>query len=240
MIRFRCLLNLGFFLMIFLFSCKKKDDLVVAPITFNPFMTYGTMTDQDNNTYKTVTIGHQVWMAENLKTTRYRNGETITETEGINVWKQKTSGAYCKYENNNKISDVYGLLYNWYAVNDPRNLAPDGWHIPTRDNWDTLIAFLGYDYTDQLLETGNDHWKDRMNSINSSGFSALPGGIRDRDVFIGIEVSYEYSDLGLMGYWWTSDSSDELYGAYMFISLYIDYFRVNYKDSGLSFRCIKD
>ncbi|SDD25308.1 fibrobacter succinogenes major paralogous domain-containing protein [Williamwhitmania taraxaci] len=177
--------------------CKDKDDdtprVGQSTAVFNPDKTYGTMTDTEGNVYRTITIGTQTWMAENLRTTRYRNGDPIPNGATTD-WplSDNTPGGYCSYNNTSDPDTIvtYGLLYNGYAVLDGRNLAPEGWHIPTAAEWDTLIAFVaaGEGTTDmygsnsiaggRLREAGTLHWGRANRATNSSGFTALPGGHR--------------------------------------------------------------
>ena len=111
-------------------------------ITFNPNLTYGTVTDIDGNVYKTISIGNQTWMAENLRTTKYRNGDPITNETGN--WTDLETGVYSWYSNNEtQYKAIYGALYNWFAVADSRNLAPSGWHVATDAEWTTLTEYLG-------------------------------------------------------------------------------------------------
>lgn len=174
-------------------SCKKdnnddnNDDNSDDPVT--------TVTDIDGNVYSTVTIGTQVWMAENLKTTRYRNGDLITNVTG-EQWDDNASGAYCSYDNSADNLKTYGLLYNWYAVNDSRIICPEGWHIPTVDEWETL-SNTGL----ALKEANTTHWMSPNETAqNESGFSALPGGVCGFDG--------NFNALTEMGYWWTTDEDD--------------------------------
>jgi len=153
------------------------------------------VTDIDGNVYHTVIIGSQVWMVENLKTTKYRNGESIPKVIG-ETWDNLTTGAYCIYDDNEDNRIIYGLLYNWYAVSDNRNICPEGWHIPTIEEWRTL-AHTGL----ELKESGTTHWKS-PNSVlpNSSGFMALPGGSCQYDGYFG--------QINERGTWWTADEGD--------------------------------
>jgi len=169
----------------------------------------GTVTDIDGNVYKTVKIGNQWWMAENLKVTRYRNGDPIPNITDNHTWVDLSTGAYCNY--NNDISNVatYGRLYNWYAVDESRNIAPAGWHVPTDDEWKQLEIYLGMSPTEadethwrgtdeggKLKETGTTHWySPNTGATNESGFTALPGGYR---------VSGGFSSLGFGAYFWSS------------------------------------
>ena len=142
---------------------------------------YSTMTDIDGNTYTTVKIGDQWWMAENLKVTHYRNGEEIPNITDNTEWANLTSGAYCDYDNNPNNVATYGRLYNWYSIEDSRDLAPDGWHVPSRDEWQTMIEYLGGDGIagGKLKESGTEHWlSPNEGATNESGFSALPSGMR--------------------------------------------------------------
>ena len=164
-------------------------------------ITYGTMSDNDGNVYRTITIGTQVWMVENLKTTKYRNGESIPNVTVNTSWKALTTGAYCWYNNDATIYKAdYGALYNWYAVADGRNIAPMGWHVPTYSDWTLLKDYLGGRSVagGPLKETGDSHWQTpNRYATNSTGFTALPGGRRnfDQNFFVG---------LGSYGYWWSS------------------------------------
>ena len=169
------------------------------------------VTDIDGNEYKTVKIGDQVWMVENLKVTRYRNGDPIPNvtdnSEGANL----TTGARCAYNNDNNNVATYGLLYNWHAVNDARGLAPAGWRVPTDADWKELEMFLGMSQSEaddtgyrgsdeggKLKEAGTTHWASpNTGATNESGFAALPGGYRNSE-------SGSFRDLGLFGYWWSS------------------------------------
>jgi len=160
-------------------------------IIFN-IIEWDSMTDQDGNVYKTVKIGNQWWMAENLKVTHYRNGDPITNVTDDTVWANLSEGAYCAYENNESYADTFGYLYNWYAVNDNRNIAPQGWHVSTDYNWQELEIYLGMDQSEansdrdrgtdeggKLKETGTIHWNSpNTGATNESGFTALPAGER--------------------------------------------------------------
>jgi uncharacterized protein (TIGR02145 family) len=197
----RPLLLLAFFLMVN-YSCKKKEE-EIASINFNPSITYGSLIDQDGNNYKTVTIGTQVWMAENLKTTKYRNGDPIANVADNTEWENLTTGAYCTYDNDLKKLNAYGHLYNWHAVSDARNIAPEGWHVATDAEWTILNNYLGGGIAsgDKLKETGAIHWNYSNSETNESGFTALPGGFRNNMTFTGLEAIYHYIDIGLNGYW---------------------------------------
>jgi uncharacterized protein (TIGR02145 family) len=157
----------------------------VTTVVFKAGATYGSMTDLNGNTYKTITIGTQTWMAENLRTTKYRNGESISIVNLDSEWgRERTTGACCSYLNTtdkNRIA-TDGLLYNAYAVNDSRNIAPKGWHVPSAQEWDALVTYLGgADIAgDKMKEVGTLHWSETYSSVtNASGFSSVPTGGRD-------------------------------------------------------------
>ncbi len=211
------------------------------------FTISGTVTDIDGNVYHYITIGTQTWMVENLKTTRYRNGDAIQNATDNTAWSNLTIGAYCNYDNNSSNATTYGRLYNWYAVNDSRNIAPAGWHVPTDNEWKILEMYLGMtqqqadatgwrgtDEGNKLKEAGNSHWASPSAGTNSSGFTALPGGCRYSNGTFG--------DVGNYGYWWSSSEYDAtlawLRGMY-YDNAYVS--RSNYvKKVGFSIRCVRD
>ena len=145
-----------------------------------------TVTDIDGNVYPTVKIGDQWWMAENLKVTHYSNGEAIPNVTNVSAWTGLSSGAWCVYNNKTNNADAYGYLYNWYAVNDSRNIAPTGWHVPSETDWTTLTTYLGGESVagGKIKETGTAHWySPNTGATDGSGFSALPNGWRYHDDF---------------------------------------------------------
>lgn len=207
-------------------------------INFNPDLTYGTVTDIEGNIYKTIQIGTQVWMAENLKTTRYSNGDPIPNINSDGEWWRLNTGAYC-YEN-----FIYGYFYNWYAVNDSRSIAPAGWHVPTDAEWTTLTTFLGGEIIagSKLKETGIIHWMERNDdATNESGFTALPCGYR-RSTYSKYEGSFE--PYGRIGIWWSSTESDKLSGwtrsAHNYNITVVERSSYYSKTDGCSVRCLKD
>jgi uncharacterized protein (TIGR02145 family) len=136
-----------------------------------------TVKDMDGNVYKTVKIGNQTWMAENLRTTKYRNGDPIPLITDAGAWSNLGSGAYHGPFFADKLE--YGNFYNWFAVSDPRNIAPEGWHVATDAEFTELASFLGGNAIagNKLKETGTTHWKDPNTGTNESGFTALGNGI---------------------------------------------------------------
>lgn len=138
----------------------------------------GTITDIDGNVYHTVTIGTQIWMVENLKTTRYRNGDSILYQSDSNHW--GGGKVYCWYNDDPAKKSVYGALYGWDVISDSRNIAPIGWHVPSDNEWGTLTAYLGGDSVagGKMKEVGTIHWASpNTGATNLSGFTALPGGV---------------------------------------------------------------
>lgn len=199
---------------------------------------YGSEINFTTSASGTVTICSQVWMDKNLTVSTYRNGDPIPLVTNASIWSTLTTGAYC-YHNNDPASEaLYGKIYNWYAVNDPRGLAPSGWHVPTSAEWSTMIACLGGSSVagGALKETGTSHWASpNTGATNSSGFTALPGGYRAN--------TGTYSSVpGTITFWWTSTqlSATEAFekgventsGSILNAS-YV-------KDGGSYVRCVKD
>ncbi|NIP43173.1 MAG: hypothetical protein GWN61_10935, partial [candidate division Zixibacteria bacterium] len=151
-----------------------------------------TVIDIDGNIYQTVLIGNQCWMAENLKVTHYRNGDSIPNVTDSIDWHNLTTGAYCDYENDSANVATYGRIYNWYAVDDIRGLAPQDWHVPTDEEWKEMEMYLGMSQSEagaygwrgtdeggKLKEVGTIHWNSpNEGATNESGFTALPAGWR--------------------------------------------------------------
>jgi len=221
-------------------SCSKDDNDSSSGTTavFNSSVSYGSMTDQDGNVYKTVTIGTQTWMAENLRTTTYNDGTAIPNATDNDSWSSSWSsstGAYCNYHNTTDTDTIatFGRLYNWYAVNTGK-LAPKGWHVPTDAEWTTLAPNASVS-GGKLKETGTKHWASpNSGATNKTGFTALPGGDRDYDgAFLGI---------GGAGCWWgaTEDFAATAWCRYMVYyagaadRMYFD------KRVGMSVRCVRD
>jgi uncharacterized protein (TIGR02145 family) len=173
----------------------------------NSTVAYGTMMDQEGNQYRTIQIGDQTWMAENLRTTKYRNNEPILNLTDNTQWANNTTGAYCSYNNNTANDCPYGKLYNWYAVNNANQLCPTGWHVPADAEWNILIANLDPSYkpteigvqsdiaSGKMKSTGTQYWlSPNTGATNSSGFSALPGGFRTGlGSFSGLEPCFFWS-----------------------------------------------
>lgn len=234
-------------LLFFSISSCKKDDIAEEP---------NTITDIDGNAYHTVTIGTQVWMAENLRVTRYRNGDVIgTTTPAILDISGETSPKYqWAHDGDETNAATYGRLYTWYAVNDSRNICPTGWHIPTEENMNTLRDYLmtnGYNYdgttsgnafakalaskSNWIFSTkrgavGNTDYPEKR---NATGFNGLPGGVRSA---VGI-----FSDLNTWGAVWSASADSatalNMNFYYAFQNLAFDFFP---KETGVSVRCLRD
>jgi uncharacterized protein (TIGR02145 family) len=205
-------------------------------IIFNPNLTYGTVTDIDGNVYKTIKIGTQTWMAENLKTTRYTDGSNIPYITDREAWLEVLSPAYCWYNNDPGSKNLYGALYNWYAVMTGK-LSPTGWHIPSHAEWTTLNTYLGGDDIagGKMKETGTTHWKSpNAGATNESGFTCLPGGWRQADTGTG-GVS-ECCNI-----WSSSESSlYRAWGKAISWEFELSGWQKTIQRDGASVRCIKD
>jgi len=195
-----------------------------------------TCIDYDNNAYPTITVGTQIWMAENLRVAHYRNGDAIPTAPNNGAWAALTTGAYCWYDNDSASYAKYGALYNWYAVDDSRGLCPAGWHLPTYTDWTTLTSYLGgQNGAGGKMKSVSALWNSiNIDAANNFGFSGLPGGIRDGG---GV-----YSDVGDNGYWWTSTENNDVLAwgrslGYNHAGVFLHNLS---KNRGLSIRCIRD
>ena len=201
------------------------------------------VTDIDKNTYLAIKIGKQWWMAENLKVTHYQNGDALPEVTDNNSWTTLSDGASCCYNNDKNNAKTYGLLYNWFAINDTRNIAPIGWHVPSYADWQILIDYLGGENVaaGKIKETATEHWDSpNTDATNESGFKALPGGCRS---FLALG---EYFSLGTAAFFGSSTTKNSRHAWYLLLVnepfgtslLALDY-RLD-KKVGMSVRCIKD
>jgi uncharacterized protein (TIGR02145 family) len=204
--------------------------------TLAPLAPATPVTDIDGNVYQTVAIGNQVWTKANLNVSRYRNGDIIPEVTDAATWQTLTTGAWCYYQNDTANGPEYGKLYNWYAVNDPRGLAPAGYHIPSDSEWTTLTNYLGGIPVagGALKESGTTHWNSpNIGATNSSNFTALPGGRRENGSF---------DTIGNYGFWWSSTDAGGI-TAYEFNLYYYlgSTNRNNFdKHNGFSVRCVRN
>lgn len=167
-------------------SCGKENDHENDTDNMHDPKTVGTMTDIDGNSYYTVKIGNQWWMKENFKTTRYNDGSPISDIQSVSEWASTIEGAYCAYNNNESYADTFGLLYNYYAFESGK-LSPDGWRMPTKDDWLTLLRFikdtLGIPNESDALRSYSGWWDEfsaeEQNGLDLVGFKALPAGYRE-------------------------------------------------------------
>ena len=179
-----------------------------------------------------IKIGTQTWTTKNLEVTKYRNGDVIPQVVQDTTWAKLTTGAWCYYENKTAKGTTYGKLYNWFAVNDPRGLAPKGYHIPTDAEWTILTDYLGGDTIAGTKMKSTSGWDN--NGSNTSGFAGLPGGYRDYDGY--------FLDVGANGYWWSSSENDTDFAWYRYLnSNNGNVYRYGYdKKNGFSVRCLRD
>jgi uncharacterized protein (TIGR02145 family) len=198
-------------------------------ITFN----FIGCTDGDSNNYAVVTIGTQTWMAENLKTTKFNDGDAIPNVTDSISWAALKTPAYCWYNNNESTyKKDYGALYNWYAL-DTLNICPTGWHVSSDAEWTTLINYLGGAAGDRLKESGYSHWNSPNSGTNDVGFTGLPGG----ELYIS-----SFGGIGKYGLWWSSTEHLAETAWLRYIS-YDNYYAPRTDDPkkfGLSVRCVKD
>jgi uncharacterized protein (TIGR02145 family) len=244
-------LTFTFALLSALFACKKEastpnnsgNNTTDTTKTSNQFIGKlgPNITDVDGNSYKTVTIGAQTWMAENLKTSKYNDGTQIPNVTDYTNWSQLTTGAWAYYNNDSANYAKFGKLYNWYAVNyetnGNKNVCPTGWHVPTDAEWTVLTDYLGGEGVagGKMKEVGTTSWSSpNTDATNTSLFTGLPGGGRDND------GSYYF--IGYGGYWWSSTE----YGTSNAWSRGL-YYGLGYagrgndvKRFGFSVRCLRD
>jgi uncharacterized protein (TIGR02145 family) len=224
-------------------------NLVSTPILACP----PTMVDIDGNTYSTILIGDQCWMAENLKTTTYQNGTPIPNIIDNTAWSNLVTGSYAWYNNDNSWKNIYGAIYNWYTVVDPNGLCPSGWHVPTNNDWTILTDFIGG--TGSLNGTKlkscrqvnspaggacntsiHPRWDQYSNfyGTDNYGFSGFPAGFRHN--------GGEYTNIGTSTYWWSSTQSTSSKAWIRGLGYYygsVDVMDVD-REYGFTVRCIKD
>jgi uncharacterized protein (TIGR02145 family) len=203
--------------------------------------------DIDGNVYHTVSIGDQDWIKENLRVTRYRNGQPIPEVTENEKWVSLTTGAMSWINKDTlKMNPNYGALYNWYAVSDPRRICPTGWHVPTDAEWQIMERFLGMTFVeaDETVKRGTNQgiqlkdsvgWYKNGNGTNSSEFSGLPAGLR-------LANNGQFHNVGADACWWTNTEEDN-FNAWMrnmYYHLPSIYRIPDFKSSGFSVRCVRD
>ena len=217
----------------------KNVSLILTAVVLTAMMlsSCGGGASKEEGASREVTIGTQVWMTKNLDVNTFRNGDPIPEAKTNEEWERAGDNkqpAWCYYDNNPANGAKYGKLYNWYAVNDSRGLAPKGWHVPTDEEWTQLTDYLGGEVVAGDKMKSKTGWNENGNGTNSSGFSGLPGGYR------GTKGAFDF--IGDYGTWWSS-SKYLTYVAWV-RSLYYDYGNVSrydlYKVKGFSVRCLRD
>lgn len=213
-------------LVISLSSCRKNESYNSA------------ITDRDGNVYGSVNIGTQTWLNKDLRTTKFNNGELIPNIADSSGWRVLNSGAFCWYKNDPYLNQAsYGALYNYYVIADNRLICPAGWHVPTINEWSTLINYLEGETVagGRLKEKGTAHWAEpNKYATDEFGFSALPGGFRSTLGHDGY--------IGFAGNWWLSTEDGSL-KAWSFYTGFNDGYAgtaSSFKKNGFSIRCIKD
>ena len=225
---------------------NQMDSIIFYKPTTNNNIT--TVTDASGNTYKTITIGTQTWMAENLRSTKYSDGTTISLITDATQWaanyNNNTTLPMMSWYNNDQATHTankYGALYNWYAVspitNGNKNVCPTGWHVPTDAEWTILIDYLGGSSAagGKMKSTGTQYWNcPNTGATNEIGFSGLPGGVRIIDGTFGY--------IGENGNWWSSTETDATHAwdRYLYNTNGTADSDKNYKEYGFSVRCLKD
>ncbi len=224
---------------VYLLDYKYKD---------GPSPICGSTADINGNVYRTVRIGNQVWMAENLKVTHYRNGDRIPMVADSTAWELLNTGAYCNFNNDINNVSIYGRLYNWYAADDSRGIAPAGWHVPTDEEWKQLEIYLGMNQTQadglfwrgagvgsKMKVVGTTYWGIKnLDANNESRFSALPGGYR--------YAWGRFNSIGIYAVFWSTTERHSSSAWYRHLHHYSSgvYRHDILKQAGFSIRCVKD
>jgi uncharacterized protein (TIGR02145 family) len=206
------------------------------PVIFNPSITYGSVSDLDNNTYRTVTIGTQVWMAENLRTSKLNDGTSIPAITDNSSWSSLSTPGYCISMNDPGFKSYTGAIYNFYAVSTDK-LCPAGWHVPTLTDLTILKDYLGVDGGSRIKETGTDYWTSpNTGATNLTGFTAIPAPVR-------LENGSFSEFTGVYTWWWLSSNYSSTTGAYFGMvnnRTEIENVFSLKKEAGVSVRCIKN
>ena len=190
-----------------------------------------------NRAMEEIKIGNQIWLKKNLDIETFRNGDVIPEAKTEEEWKEygdAGEAAWCYYDNDRMNGEKYGKLYNWHAVNDSRGLAPKGWHVPTHEEWDELVEYLGGEAEAGERMKTSHRWEENGNGTDDVGFLGLLGGSR--------EFQGTFDDIGEYGYWWSSTEYDTDSACYRYLysnngNVYMSY---NYKEKGFSVRLLRD
>jgi uncharacterized protein (TIGR02145 family) len=243
----KILLDLWVISLLWLTFCCESDNtnpFVQTPKEIGHTGQEGTIYDIDSNRYKIVGIGSQIWMAENLKVTRFNNGTSISNITDSIKWYWADDPGYCWYNNNSILNkQTYGGLYNYYAV-ETGLLCPVGWHVPDNNDWDVLIKYIGDRKIvgAKLKQVGFDLWKEPNSNPSPAtdeyGFRAIPGGYRK----LSYNIDAEFTGIGSLAMFWCFDASDKYFAAFKYLgsnsSALSSY--IKQKRAGLSIRCILD
>jgi uncharacterized protein (TIGR02145 family) len=222
-------------------AVNSKGTTYGSDMVFTTSESEDNVTDFEGNVYKTIQIGSQEWMGENLKVTKFNDGNLVPLVKNANSWLSMTTPAYCWYNNDKDNKEVYGALYNWYSVNTGK-LCPIGWHVPSLLEWTALVDYLGgYQIAGgRLKEAGTFHWDSpNTDASNSSGFTAFPGGYREPH---GPGPGPPDVDNHYTGFWLSSTE----YNSESVYSIDVSYHSSEsstptfWKNDGYSVRCIKD
>lgn len=226
------------------FAPSLTQELITLPNSiYNPNCAYGVLADINGKEYKTVKIGEQDWMANNLDVNTFQNGDIIPEANTNEEWKDAANQgkpAWCYFNYDVANGQKFGKLYNWFAVNDKRGLAPKGWHVPSISEWKTLIKYLGGEKIAAQKMRSKTGWKINNNSANESGFMALPGSYLQFNKF--------WDEIGYKTRWWSTTESAEMKNHASFLGMTAELIEMwdeqsgcycTPKTSGLSVRCIQ-
>lgn len=202
------------------------------------FIGCGSENHEPDNDINNIKIGNQIWQSNNLNITKFRNGDLILEVKSDSAWQLaglNMQPAWCYINNDSKLGNQFGKLYNWWAVIDPRGLAPLGWHIPSNDEWLELIDYLGGDEKAGESLKSKTGWKSNENGNNATGFNALPGGCR-------LDFG-KFTKFGEEAYYWTNtEYSGANHGKNQVVNGEVHWVTqgIFHKGGGLSIRCVKD
>jgi uncharacterized protein (TIGR02145 family) len=241
---------------LFFTSCKKDNEIYNKKLSNEIILgnsgsgtgnskKYGTVKDIDGNIYKTIQIGTQIWMIQNLRVSRYNNGDSVKNILDNEDWRNATVGALCSIGNSSFLATVYGKLYNWFSINDPRGIAPKGWRVPTLTDYQILINYLGSsDYAGAALKEVSLLWTQPNVATNNSGFSARPAGIRD-SYYGWFSAFYKLNESALF---WTSSPVTPTDAFFMLLSYNTPVAELSNSSittngnmkTGASIRCIKN
>jgi len=224
-------------------GCNKDKNDTLEETLLNKDLHYGEVSDLDGNIYATIKIGNQNWMAENLRTSHYANGDLIPNVPESNEWINLTSGAWVHYENNPELNALHGKLYNWHAIQNAKGICPKGWHVPSNEEWNTLLNYLGGKeiaggkLKSKLLNAWAFHFNGQSTESepnNESGFSSVASGSRSVDGMFGLmsfratywsSNEYSASDAYTREIFWNGDAA----GSFN-----------EYKKNGYSCRCVQN